>query len=67
MTKKQEKKATARLCVFCGQTYALSVHVCSRCRDYKGLIPTRACPSCNRDVDVVLDECPSCGARMEDK
>jgi ribosomal protein L37E len=64
MTKEQEAKATIHLCVFCGRTYDLDTHVCSRCKEYKGIVLARECQRCGTPTFVEDDDCPDCGANM---
>ena len=65
-TRSQEERATMRLCVFCDKTHRLDEHVCVSCQDYKGMALARKCPTCNRTTFVEDDDCPYCGADMEE-
>jgi len=66
MTRAQEERATMRLCVFCDRPHQLDERVCVSCQDYKGMALARECPCCKRPTFVEDDDCPHCGADMEE-
>jgi len=57
--------AKKKMCVFCDREIPAEEHTCGPCNDYKGVVPARECPSCLRLTFAEDDECPHCGADME--